>query len=1126
MAIADAYVAIKPDMRGIHKETKKGLKGVEGEFDATGKRGGGRLSSAFGSVAKAGVVAAGAAAAAAMGTALVKGFGRLVAIDDAEAKLRGLGHSAESVEKIMGNALASVKGTAFGLDEAATVAAGLVASGIKPGQELENTLKTVADSATIAGIDMSEMGVIFGKVAAAGKLQGDELNQLAERGVPALQLLSEHLGVSVEETRKMVSAGEVSFQDFAAAMDAGMGGAALKSGETFTGAWKNVGAALGRIGATLLQPFFEAAKGGMGGLTAILDSLNDALQPVMKSFGEWLNSIDWGAVGKQMGEVFAPLWQALQPLIPALMQAWQNLSPIGILFKALAPVAAQLGGAIGTLAATLAGALGQALAFLMPVISQLATVVAGVLAEAFRAVVPIISMLAQMLGPILSVVLLALAPIITVVVQVVGTLLQALSPILGIIGNLITALLPPLMRLFMALAPVIQLVGTIVAFLAKVVGTILVAAIKLLMPIINVLITVLSVVLVAAINIVIGIINSLVWVVRKVLGPAFTWLYNNIINPVWNAIVAVIRWAWNNIIKPIWDLIAWYINNILAPVFRFLLTVVTAVWSLIRAAISAAWNWIEAKVFQPIVNWINHWLVPRFQHLQAVVESVWAQIRSSINSVWQFIKSKVFEPLANAVKRTLPDAFESGKNAIGKAWDGLKEIAKKPVKFVIETVLNKGLISGFNKIAGHFPGTKEIPHINLPRGFRTGGKVWGAGTETSDSIPAMLSHNEHVLTARDVRNLGGHAGVYRLRDMASRGLLPSFAGGGTLMDAADWWIAKGARASRHSRFNGGRRITSGHSRNSYHYKDLAVDFNYGPGGQNATEMSFFDRHIGEFQRLFSGIRTIWRAPGHYNHLHIDTSKGANMGTAGGGGGFDLLAPFQELFGKLTGGLKGTGTFGDMVGAAGKKLIQMPIDWITSKLGEIVEGAGDIIDSAQARTIKELVRPIAAGYGWGFGPEWNALDWLVSKESSWNPNAANPRSAARGLFQKMTSLHGPVEKTVVGQARWGLKYIKDTYGTPSAAKRHHMRENWYADGGEVLPVRKYDTGGILPPGLTTVLNATGRNEYAFRPDQIKAIAGSARAGLHVENLYAQDMGDAVRKLRVHEARREVLFAGVS
>lgn len=62
----------------------------------------------------------------------------------------------------------------------------------------------------------------------------------------------------------------------------------------------------------------------------------------------------------------------------------------------------------------------------------------------------------------------------------------------------------------------------------------------------------------------------------------------------------------------------------------------------------------------------------------------------------------------------------------------------------------------------------------------SGGSVFGPGSETSDSIPALLSHNEHVLSAREVRGFGGHSNVERLRAMARAGSLPAFAGGGAL----------------------------------------------------------------------------------------------------------------------------------------------------------------------------------------------------------------------------------------------------------------------------------------------------------------------------------------------------------
>jgi hypothetical protein len=92
-------------------------------------------------------------------------------------------------------------------------------------------------------------------------------------------------------------------------------------------------------------------------------------------------------------------------------------------------------------------------------------------------------------------------------------------------------------------------------------------------------------------------------------------------------------------------------------------------------------------------------------------------------------------------------------------------------------------------------------------------------------------------------------------------------------------------------------------------------------------------------------------------------------------------------------------------------------------------------------IQQYTKDEAAKKGWT-GAEWDALYELVKRESSWNPNAANPSSSARGLFQKMTSIHGPIEPTYQGQVAWGLNYIKDRYGTPSAALAFHNANNSY------------------------------------------------------------------------------------
>ena len=67
--IATAAVQIVPAFKGLHKETQKGLAGTEREFGKSGKKSGSLLSKAFSGVAKAGVVAAGAAVATGFGIA-------------------------------------------------------------------------------------------------------------------------------------------------------------------------------------------------------------------------------------------------------------------------------------------------------------------------------------------------------------------------------------------------------------------------------------------------------------------------------------------------------------------------------------------------------------------------------------------------------------------------------------------------------------------------------------------------------------------------------------------------------------------------------------------------------------------------------------------------------------------------------------------------------------------------------------------------------------------------------------------------------------------------------------------------------------------------------------------------
>ncbi|NKU01806.1 tape measure protein [Rhodococcus hoagii] len=167
----------------------------------------------------------------------------------------------------MDNALASVKGTAFGLGDAAGLAGTMVASGIKPGQELETVLKRVADSAAVSGSTLEDMGLIWGKAAAKGKLDGEIVAQLLERQIPIYDILGKKMGKNAEEVARTWCRRGRCFKDFSDAMNDKLGGGAVKMGDSFKGAVDNMGAALGRLGAGALEPTFGRIAGWLGTAT-------------------------------------------------------------------------------------------------------------------------------------------------------------------------------------------------------------------------------------------------------------------------------------------------------------------------------------------------------------------------------------------------------------------------------------------------------------------------------------------------------------------------------------------------------------------------------------------------------------------------------------------------------------------------------------------------------------------------------------------------------------------------------------------------------------------------------------------------------------------------------------------
>lgn len=415
-----AYYSLLPTTKGFGKAVEKELNSAADGHEKSQK-------SLWSNVTKYGAIAAGAIGALFTAKIIQGGLSRALNIEDAQAKLKGLGHDTQSVSAIMQDALAAVRGTAFGLDSAATIAASAVAAGVKPGQQLERYLKLTADAATIAGSSLDEMGSILNKVQGSGKAYNDSLQQLADRGIPIYQWLAEELGTTTDAVFKLASQGKISSEQFQAAIEKNIAGAALASGDTTRGAFANMMAAMSRWGASLLTGVLPFAKTFFSEMITVFDGLNERSKPFLEKFNEWLNGLNIEGAGQRFldwldGLDFSKFAEAVGYLTPLIAVA-RELGPL--LWSTLGPALKELTAALAPVLPQVAQALAEAVVELAPSLVDL-----------LRAVIPLIPPLVELAVSALPLVVDALKLAIPVVEWLAGDLTALLTAFSGVISLL------------------------------------------------------------------------------------------------------------------------------------------------------------------------------------------------------------------------------------------------------------------------------------------------------------------------------------------------------------------------------------------------------------------------------------------------------------------------------------------------------------------------------------------------------------------------------------------------------------------------------------------------------------------------------------------------------------------
>lgn len=236
------------------------------------------------------------------------GLTRAMNIEQAKFQLGGLGVAWNDVADSINYA---VKGTRYGLDEAAVAASNLVASGVQLGDSMSTALRAISGTAAMTNREYSDIGQIFGTVAANGKLMTMQLRQLSISGLNAAAAIGKFLNKTPAEIEDMVSKGQIDFETFAKAMDSAFGEHATRANETFTGAFANMKAAMARIGENFWNPLLQNGRDVLNTFTPVIDAVKSGLAPAFELWGNvvqktamrvqtFLNNIDLDALSKKI----------------------------------------------------------------------------------------------------------------------------------------------------------------------------------------------------------------------------------------------------------------------------------------------------------------------------------------------------------------------------------------------------------------------------------------------------------------------------------------------------------------------------------------------------------------------------------------------------------------------------------------------------------------------------------------------------------------------------------------------------------------------------------------------------------------------------------------------------------
>lgn len=210
------------------------------------------------------------------GLSLAGGAKRIADVQQADVVMQTMGLNDTDRGKLIGQYKSLAQNTPYSTGSISMLGSGLLSAGMSQ-DDLQGALRGAIDTGALYGMNLEDIGLPLKQIQAKGKLQGDDVNQLVDRGIPIYKWLAEQKGVDQSKIPDLVTKGQISSDDVFKALAKNSKGGAEKAAGTLKGSWTNFLSSMSQSGEAFLTPLVDPLTDLMKGAKSTVTAMKPAL---------------------------------------------------------------------------------------------------------------------------------------------------------------------------------------------------------------------------------------------------------------------------------------------------------------------------------------------------------------------------------------------------------------------------------------------------------------------------------------------------------------------------------------------------------------------------------------------------------------------------------------------------------------------------------------------------------------------------------------------------------------------------------------------------------------------------------------------------------------------------------